>query len=125
MTGWMPGGSAGTSFCSGTEISINRLAIGIALERFAQSYREPGRFTIWTSEIALAGLRREAAGVAFPDDPRMLQHIDPVGMRQREGDILLAQQHRDRRGLAQFFQRLRQLFENDRCQAQRGLVEDQ
>jgi hypothetical protein len=25
----MPGGSAGTSFCSGTEISISRLAMGV------------------------------------------------------------------------------------------------
>jgi hypothetical protein len=29
MVGWLPGGSAGTSFCSGTEISIKRLAIRI------------------------------------------------------------------------------------------------
>src|ERR1700722_9518112 len=30
MVGCPPGGSAGTSFCSGTEISINRLAIGVS-----------------------------------------------------------------------------------------------
>jgi hypothetical protein len=29
MSGFIPGGSAGTSFCSGTEISISRLAIGV------------------------------------------------------------------------------------------------
>src|SRR5580704_10428443 len=30
MVGCPPGGSAGTSFCSGTEISISRLAMGIS-----------------------------------------------------------------------------------------------
>src|SRR4051794_21607624 len=30
MVGCPPGGSAGTSFCSGTEISISRLAIGVS-----------------------------------------------------------------------------------------------
>jgi hypothetical protein len=29
MTGWMPGGSAGTSFCSGTEISISFRAMAL------------------------------------------------------------------------------------------------
>src|ERR1700731_3651770 len=32
MVGCPPGGSAGTSFCSGTEISISRLAMGISLQ---------------------------------------------------------------------------------------------
>ena len=36
----------------------------------------------------------------------MLQKIDAVGMRQREGDVLLAEQQRDRRGLPQPFERL-------------------
>src|SRR5258708_3805163 len=31
MVGCPPGGSAGTSFCSGTEISISRLAMGVSL----------------------------------------------------------------------------------------------
>src|ERR1700676_5203214 len=30
IVGCPPGGSAGTSFCSGTEISISRLAIGVS-----------------------------------------------------------------------------------------------
>jgi hypothetical protein len=34
MVGWLPGGSAGTSFCSGTEISISRLAIGVSPKIF-------------------------------------------------------------------------------------------
>src|SRR6202035_510440 len=66
------------------------------------------------SEVILAGFRGKTAGVALPDDPRMFQHIDPVGVWKRESHVLLAQQYGDRRGLAQFFQRLRQLFENDR-----------
>ena len=40
-----------------------------------------------------AGFRGEAAGIALPDDPGMLEHIDAVGMRQREGHVLLAEQH--------------------------------
>src|ERR1035438_4373891 len=76
------------------------------------------------SKITLASLRGKTAGIAFPYDPRMFQHIHPVGMRKREGNVLLAQQNRDRRGLAQFFQRLRQLFENDRREPERGFVED-
>src|SRR6266852_5131975 len=32
IVGWPPGGSAGTSFCSGTEMSISRLAMGVSLE---------------------------------------------------------------------------------------------
>ena len=46
-------------------------------------------------EIPRAHLAGEAGGIAFPDDAGVLQHIDAVGMRQREGHVLLAQQHRD------------------------------
>src|SRR5665213_1784480 len=81
--------------------------------------------TASASEITLAGLGGKTAGIAFPDDPRMLQHVDPVGMRKREGHVLLAEQYRDRRGLAHFLQRLRQQFENDRREPECRLVEDQ
>jgi len=40
------------------------------------------------SEIAVP-LLGERPG-SLPDDPRVLQHVDPVGVRQREGDVLLA-----------------------------------
>ena len=55
----------------------------------------------------------------------MLQHIDAIGMRQRECDVLLAEQHRDVGRLAQFLQCLRQRFENDGRKAERRLVENQ
>src|SRR6516162_5141367 len=56
------------------------------------------------SQIAFARFRRKAAGIAFPDDSRVLQHVDAVGVRKSEGHVLLAEQHRDRGGLAQLFQ---------------------
>src|SRR5574337_1261341 len=76
-------------------------------------------------QVVGAGFLREARRVAFPGDARVLEHVDPVRVRQREGDVLLAQQHGQRRGLAQRLQRLRQLLEDHRRQAQRRLVEDQ
>jgi hypothetical protein len=42
------------------------------------------------SQIALASLGRKASGIALPDDEGVFQHIDPVGMGQREGDVLFA-----------------------------------
>ena len=55
----------------------------------------------------------------------MLEQIHPVGVRQGEGDILLAEQHGDRRALPQSLERLRELLEDDRREAQRRLVENQ
>jgi hypothetical protein len=56
------------------------------------------------SEVPFTGFRGKAARIAFPDDPRMFQHIDPVGMRKCESNVLLAEQHRNRRCLAQLLQ---------------------
>ena len=57
-----------------------------------------------TADSALApyrypvpGLGGKAARIALPDDPRMLEHVDAIGMRQGESDVLLAEQHGDRR----------------------------
>jgi hypothetical protein len=52
------------------------------------------------SEIPFTGFRGKTARIAFPDDPRMFQHIHPVGMRKCESNVLLAEQHRNRRCLA-------------------------
>ena len=41
----------------------------------------------------------EARRLTFPDDAGVFEHIDAVGVRQREGDVLLAQQHGDRLSL--------------------------
>src|SRR5580700_1667411 len=76
-------------------------------------------------QITGADFGGETRRLAFPDDAGMLEHIDAVGVRQREGDVLLAKQHRDRGGLAQALQRLGQLLEDDRRQAERRLVEDE
>src|ERR1700682_2218212 len=94
MVGCPPGGSAGTSFCSGTEISISRLAI------LPDMATLPVGHSILVLERPLARFRGKTTGVALPDDPRMLQHIHPVRVWQREGDVLLSQQYRDRRGLS-------------------------
>jgi hypothetical protein len=58
-------------------------------------------------EIATTRLAGETIRAAFPRDSGVVQHIDPIGMRQREGHILFAQQHRDLGGLPQRLQRLR------------------
>src|SRR5580704_3237434 len=65
-------------------------------------------------QITGADFGGEARRLAFPDDARVFEHIDAVGVRQREGDVLLAEEHRDRRGLPQPLQRLGQLLEDDR-----------
>src|SRR3569833_4644457 len=64
-------------------------------------------------QVTFACLRSKAGRIAFPDDSRMLEHIDPIGVRQRIRDVLLAEQHRNWRGLAHLFQRFRKLFEDD------------
>jgi hypothetical protein len=46
-------------------------------------------------------------------------------VRQRENDVLLAQHHGDRRGIAQQRQRLRDLLQDDWRQAQRRLIQNQ
>ena len=63
--------------------------------------RAEGRSQIMLRRLLLESIRR-----AFPGDSRMVEHIDPVGMRQRERDVLLAKQYGDRRRQAQFFERL-------------------
>src|SRR5260370_38149002 len=77
------------------------------------------------SQIPGAGLGREAARFALPDDARMLEDIDAVGMRQREGDVLLAEENRDRRRLAQALERPGELLEDDGGEAERRLVENE
>ena len=52
------------------------------------------------SEVPFTSFRGKTARIAFPDDPRMFQHIHPVGMRKCESNVLLAEQHRNRRCLA-------------------------
>ena len=42
------------------------------------------------SEIPLADLGGEAAGIALPDNPAMLKDVNTVRVRQRKRDILLA-----------------------------------
>src|SRR3979490_914176 len=65
IVGCPPGGSAGTSFCSGTEISISRLAIGVS-SCFAATiiarYRryQPGIFSHFRPAEARASLRQLA-----------------------------------------------------------------
>src|SRR5579883_1278144 len=76
-------------------------------------------------QIGRACLFLEAVGGAFPDDAGVVEDVDAVGMREREGDVLLAQEHGDRGGRAQAFERLRELLQHDGSQAQRRLVEDQ
>src|SRR5436309_2012679 len=71
------------------------------------------------------GLRGEPAGITLPDDPGVFEHIDAVGMRQRECDVLLAEQHGDRGGLPQLLQRLGQELEDDGRKSQGRFVEDQ
>jgi hypothetical protein len=43
----------------------------------------------------------------------VFEHIDAVGVRQREGDVLLGEKQGDGGGLPQPFQRLRYLLEDD------------
>src|SRR5580700_1495187 len=76
-------------------------------------------------QITGADVGGETRRLAFPDDAGVFEHIDAVGVRQREGDVLLAEQDRNRRGLSQPLQSLRQLLKDDRRQAERRLVEDQ
>lgn len=40
-------------------------------------------------QIPRAGRGSEAGGVTFPGDAGVLEHVNPVGTRQREGDALL------------------------------------
>ena len=47
------------------------------------------------SNVAPPASSGEPARRPLPHDARMFQHIDAVGVRQREGDVLLAEQHRD------------------------------
>src|SRR5579883_2046032 len=76
-------------------------------------------------EIASPHLGGEAVGRAFPHNAGVLEHIDAVGMRQRKGNILLAEQHGDRGGLPEPLQRFRKLLENDRRKAERRLIENE
>jgi hypothetical protein len=39
IVGWLPGGSAGTSFCKGTEMSISRRAMAVPLQMRGNSAR--------------------------------------------------------------------------------------
>ena len=55
----------------------------------------------------------------------VLEHVDAVGMRQREGHVLLAEQHADVSGLAQLFQDVGNLLEDDRRQPEGRFVQDQ
>jgi hypothetical protein len=53
IVGWPPGGSAGTSFCSGTEISISRLAMGVSPEisvAFSRSLKPRARLILQDPE---------------------------------------------------------------------------
>ena len=54
------------------------------------------------------GLGGEPLRRTLPHDARMFEHIDAVGMRQGESDVLLAEQHGDVGGLAQPLERFRQ-----------------
>jgi hypothetical protein len=49
MTGWMPGGSAGTSFCSGTEMSISFRAMALPplFSYFQRSWNRCTRSTLF------------------------------------------------------------------------------
>src|SRR5579883_919834 len=69
-------------------------------------------------QISRARLRGEPRRIAFPDDAGVLEHVDAIGMWQREGHVLLAEQHGDRRGLAQTLERLRDLLEDDGGEAE-------
>jgi hypothetical protein len=42
-------------------------------------------------QITGADVGGETRRLAFPDDAGVFEHIDPVGVRQREGDVLLAE----------------------------------
>src|SRR5712691_1088927 len=77
------------------------------------------------SKVSGSHLPGEPAGVPLPWDAGVLQDIDTVRVRQGKGDILLAEQHADGRGLAQPFQRLGELLQDHRRKTKRGLVEDQ
>src|SRR5690348_3388715 len=77
------------------------------------------------SQVTLSRLGRKPVGGSLPDNSCVFENVDPVGMRQRERDVLLAEQNADRRALTQFLQGVRYLLENDRRQSKRRLVQDQ
>src|SRR5579875_1467838 len=79
-------------------------ATGGALASGSHGLRRPG----WRGiEKTFAHLLLETRGASLPHDARMFQHVHAVGMRQRERDVLLAEQHGDGRGLLQLVERLR------------------
>ncbi len=53
-----------------------------------------------------AHLRGVPRRIALPDDARVFENIDAVGVRQREGDVLLPKKNGDLGRLPQPFQRL-------------------
>ena len=46
-------------------------------------------------QILRSGFRSEAARVALPGDPAVFKHVNPVGVGQGEGDVLLTEEHGD------------------------------
>jgi hypothetical protein len=74
------GGQDAPEISSG--LTQNADTLGVALGRPARRER---------SEIAFASFHGKAAWITLPDDPRMLQHVYAIGMREREGHVLLAE----------------------------------
>src|SRR5438105_1387638 len=56
----------------------------------------PVRWGALHAEVLLADVRRggQMVGTSLEDDAPFVQDVDPVGHRQREGEVLLHQQHR-------------------------------
>ena len=58
-------------------------------------------------EVPASCLARETIRTAFPSDAGVIKYIDPISVRQGEGDILLPEQDGDLASLPQHFQGLR------------------
>jgi hypothetical protein len=75
------------------------------------------------SKISGAHFLREPRRIAVPGDAAVIEHIDAVGVGQREGHILLGEQKRQRVLFAQPLDRFGQKTEDHRREAQCRLVE--
>src|SRR5262245_41939583 len=92
-----------SSSTDSSQVTISRAAFLSHMSEATRSIRSPRNNG---AEVSSAHVRRELqigranafvefVGRAFPDDAGVLQDVDTVGMGQRKGDVLLAQQHGD------------------------------
>src|SRR5580700_3478965 len=84
---------------------------------------EMGRRGSRPLQISRAHFVGEPRRLAVPGDTAVVEHIDAVGVRQRESNVLFGEQERERMLSSQALDRLGEQAENDRRKAQRRLVE--